>query len=91
MVGATLFGAHLGLHAYREDAERQVHAEGLASLAERWTLVDGASGEEQIACIQESSPTGVTLALGYYSMPGVPTLVVTSDDLAVGRWVLRRR
>ena len=52
----TVFGASLGLHAHREDAERQVHADGLSSLAERWTLVDGTSGDEQIACIQESSP-----------------------------------
>ena len=86
----TVFGAQLGLHAHREEAERQVEAEGLASLTERWTLVDGTSGEEQIACIQESSPTGVTVALGYYSMPGVATLAVSSEDLAVGRWTLRR-
>ena len=80
----TVFGATLGLHAHRDDAERQVHAEGLAALAERWTLVDGTSGEEQIVCIQESRPTGVNLALGYYSMPRVPTLAVTSEDLSGG-------
>jgi hypothetical protein len=86
----TVFGGRLGMHADRADAERQVHDDGLASLAERWTLVDGVSGEEQVACIQESSPTGVTLALGYYSLPGVPTLTVSSDELAAGRWSLRR-
>ncbi|MEZ5248650.1 MAG: hypothetical protein R2713_05340 [Ilumatobacteraceae bacterium] len=47
---------------------------GLAALAERWLLVDGPGADEQIVCIQEASPEGVTLALDYYSMPGVPTL-----------------
>ena len=33
-----MFGAELGRHHRREDAVEQVLTEGLASLAERWTL-----------------------------------------------------
>lgn len=87
----TVFGGLLGSHADRADAEQQVREEGLASLAEHWTLVDGASGDEQLVCIQETSTAGVTVALGYYSMPGAETVTVGRDDLAAGRWILRRR
>ena len=60
----------LGNYNRRDDAERHVLEVGLASLAERWTLFDAASGEEQVVCIQQVSPSSVTLALGYYSLPG---------------------
>ena len=63
---------------------------GLASLAERWMLTDLGSGEEQVVCIQEVSPSSVTLALGYYSLPGVPSLTVSRDDVTGGRWQLDR-
>lgn len=86
----TMFGGRLGAHASRDEAERQVLNDGLASLADRWTLVDTRSGEEQIVCIQEASPETVTLALDYYSLPGVPTTTVARGDLDSGRWVLRR-
>ena len=86
----TVFGGRLGVHDRREDAERHVLDVGLASLAERWTLVDPTSAEEQVVCIQEASPAGVTLALGYYSLPGVPTLRLSRGELADDGWQLRR-
>jgi hypothetical protein len=86
----TVFGGVLGSHDERDGAIRHVLDVGLASLAERWILVDATTGEDQIVCIQEASPEGVTLALDYYSLPGVPSLALTTDDLAGGRWQLRR-
>ena len=86
----AIFGGRLGGHERRDEAERQVREAGLSSLAERWTLVDLSSGEEQIVCIQEASPSGVTVALGYYSLPGVPSLSLTSEELAGDRWRLER-
>jgi hypothetical protein len=87
----TVFGGDLGAHPGREAAERQVREEGLASLAERWSLTEAATGEEQVVCIQQASPAAVTLALGYYSLPSVPSITLTRADLAEGRWRLRRR
>lgn len=87
----TVFGAVLETVADRDDAARIVREHGLASLAERWLLIGGPGGDEQIVCIQEASPAGVTLALDYYSMPGVPTLRITRDELAAGHVTLRRR
>jgi hypothetical protein len=90
-VAMTVFGGTLGSHGGREDAERQVLDLGLASLAERWMLLDTASGEEQVVCIQQASPSSVTLALDYYSLPGVPTLTIPRRELSGGRWQLHRR
>ncbi|HSJ70061.1 MAG TPA: hypothetical protein VLA29_00250 [Acidimicrobiia bacterium] len=90
-IATTVFGGHLGTHATRDSAETQIRMEGLASLAEHWTLVDGPSGAEQVVCIQESGPAGVTVALDYYSLPGVPTLTISREDIASGRWTLRKR
>jgi hypothetical protein len=86
----AVFGAELGRHDVRDSAVGQLLSEGLACLAERWTLKNGSTGEEEIVCIQEANTTSVTLALGYYSMPGVPTLAVTRDQLIAGEWVLLR-
>jgi len=86
----TVFGAVLGRHDRRETAVDQVLGEGLASLADRWTLVDGATGDERVVCIQEANPAVVTVALDYYSLPGVPTMTLTTDQLASGEWTLRR-
>ncbi len=60
--------------------------EGLASLAERWTLRHGDSGDEEVVCIQEANASAVTVARGYYSMPGVPTLTITAAQIASGEW-----
>ena len=87
----TIFGGRLGAHARREDAEHEVLDIGLASLAERWTLIDPTSDEEQVVCIQQASPSAITLAIGYYSLPGVPTLTISRGDLTSGRWQLHRR
>jgi hypothetical protein len=85
----TVFGAELGRHDRREDAVEQVLTEGLASLAERWTL-RRRDGEDEVVCIQEANAATVTVARGYYSMPGVPTLTITAAQLADGEWELRR-
>jgi hypothetical protein len=89
-VATTVFGTPLGTHATREDAERQVRTSGLAALAERWLLVDVESGHEEIVCIQHASPEEVTVALGYSSLPGVPTRTLTRAELDAGRWRLVR-
>jgi hypothetical protein len=86
----TVFGALLGEHDGRTDAERHVRDVGLASLAERWMLVDTTSGDEEIVCIQHASPQEVTVALGYYSLPGVPTRTLARAELDAGRWQLVR-
>lgn len=85
----VVFGAVLDYHSTREDAVNHVLSEGLASLAERWTLRSAASSDE-VACVQEANENSVTLALGYYSMPGVPTLTITRDELDAGTWILHR-
>jgi len=86
----TVFGAVLGSHERRDAAEQQVLEQGLASLADRWTLRDASTGEEEVVCIQEANAVAVTVARGYYSMPGVPTLTLTKGQLAAGEWELRR-
>jgi hypothetical protein len=86
----TVFGGILGTHVDRDAARRQLLDEGLASLAERWTLRHGESGDEEVVCIQEANATSVTVALGYYSLPGVPRLTITARQLASGEWEMRR-
>jgi hypothetical protein len=86
----TVFGAVLGTHDRRQDAADQVLTEGLASLAERWTLRPSDGGPEEVVCIQEANAGAVTVARGYYSMPGVPTLTITRDQIASGEWVMYR-
>ena len=84
----TVFGGLLGSHRSLQEAARAVAADGLRSLAAHWLL--GAEGEEEeLVCIQSASPGSVTVAIGYYSMPGVPTVTVTRDDLVSGRRTLR--
>lgn len=89
-VARTVFGADLGRHGDRDAAAEHVLAEGLAVLAERWILRHGASGDEEIVCIQEANAEAVTVALGYYSLPGVPSRRLTAAELAAGEWELRR-
>jgi hypothetical protein len=84
----TVFGAVLGRHDVRQDAVDQVLTEGLASLSERWRLRRADSDDEEVVCIQEANPAAVTVALGYYSLPGVPTLTITAAQLTSGEWEL---
>jgi hypothetical protein len=86
----TVFGAVLGRHDSRDAAEQQLLEEGLPSLAERWTLRHGETGDEEVVCIQEANAAAVTVARGYYSLPGVPTLTITARQIAAGEWEMRR-
>ena len=85
-----MFGAVLGRHDRREDAADQVLTEGLASLAERWTLRHGDSGQEEVVCIQEANAAAVTVARGYYSLPDVPILTITAAEITSGDWEMYR-
>jgi hypothetical protein len=84
----TVFGAVLGSHDQRASAAEQVLEEGLSSLAERWTLRHRETGDEEVVCIQEVKGDAVTVARGYYSLPGVPTLTITNDQISSGEWEL---
>lgn len=86
----TVFGGHLGTAGEPHLAAELVRTTGLAALAERWLFHRDGEDHGQIVCIQEASPDGVTLALDYYSMPGVPTLRVSADELRRGVHRLRR-
>jgi hypothetical protein len=87
----TVFGATLAEHDTEDDARGHVADEGLAALSDRWTLVDGESGVEEVVCIQQASPAEVSLALGYYSLPGVPGVTIPVAELRSGRWRLEHR
>jgi hypothetical protein len=85
----TVFGASLGVHPTRPDAEGHVLQEGLASLMERWILTDDDGSTEEIVCIQEAHPDQITVVLGYYALPGVPTMRIDRTELDERRWTLR--
>jgi hypothetical protein len=89
-VARTVFGAELGTHASRDAARRQLLDEGLASLADRWLLRHRDSGDDEVVCIQEANAAEVTVARGYYALPGVPTLTISAPQIASGEWELRR-
>lgn len=80
----VVFGAVLDTHDAESTATTHVLQHGLASLAERWEYRPDPSAEWQTVCIQEANPTSVRIALGYYSMPGVPVITVTEAHLAAG-------
>jgi hypothetical protein len=80
----VVFGAVIGRHATRDAAVAQVLADGLASLARHWHYRAADADEWEIVCIQEAHPHSVRIALGYYSLPGVPTVVVSRDDASTG-------
>ena len=54
----TVFGASFADHDRREDAVSQVLDEGLASLAERWTLIHREIGTEEISASKRPTPLG---------------------------------
>jgi len=86
----TLFGVAIGEHDHRDAAVEQVLGDGLAVLAERWTLRNGATGDDEVVCIVEANAVEVVVARGYYAMPGVPTLAIQVEQLAAGEWSLHR-
>lgn len=86
----TVFGADLARCPSAAEASRVVLDQGLASLAAHWLLTGPGFDGEQIVCIQSASPGSVTVALDYYSFPGVPTLTLSAADLGTGPWRLRR-
>lgn len=77
----SVFGGHLASFADMGQAWDHVLSIGLASLAERWWFRENSTSEWQMVCIQEASPESVTLALDYYSMPGVPALTISREQL----------
>ena len=85
----TVFGAVLSTHERRDEAFETIVSDGLAALAERWTL-QLPDGSRQVACVQEAHPGVAILALDYYPAPGVPTMKITADMLASGDWTLTR-
>lgn len=86
----TIFGGELGVHTDRDEAVSQVLLEGLSSLSDRWTLIDPATGEAEPVLIQETNTRQVVLVRGHYSLPGVPTTTVSTDDLRSGKLLLCR-
>jgi hypothetical protein len=88
-IARTVFGADLAVFSTEEEAIEFVIRHGLASLAERWVLTARESDHAEVVCIQEASPNGVTVAIGYYSLPGVPTKRITAAQMEAGEWTLR--
>jgi hypothetical protein len=86
----TLFHGLLETHETRAGAEQAVRDHGLASLAQRWRLVDHETGSDAVVCIREAWPGRVTVVLDPYGTPGAPTRTLTADDLAAGTIELRR-
>ncbi len=86
----TVFGAGLRRCADYDEAVGVVLDEGLASLAEHWVLSGPNLDGEQVVCIQTASPGSVTLALDYYSVPGVPSMTLSTAELRSGLWTLAR-
>lgn len=80
----AVFGGTLGVHVSQDAAEAHVREQGLSSLAERWMYRPDPSAEWQIVCIQEASADSVRIALDFYSMPGVPTVTLTRQQLTTG-------
>lgn len=80
----TVFHAVLAESADESAAVDHVRAEGLASLQGHWSYRPAPGREWQTALVQEAHPGRVRLALGYYALPGVNTVTVTSADLDAG-------
>ena len=87
----TVFGAVLGSFDDESTATNHVLHRGLAVLAERWELRARCEQEWHVVCIQEANPRRVRVALGYYSLPDVPTRDISVDELRTGEFELRPR
>jgi hypothetical protein len=80
----TVFGGVLATLPSRDAAIELVHRQGLASLAERWYWWSRRDATWRTVVPQETSPGRVCVAIGYYSLPGVETALITAQDLAAG-------
>jgi hypothetical protein len=80
----AIFGAVLADGMSQTEATNFVLEQGLATLSEPWAFIASPGEEEQVVRIVEASPSMVRLALGFYSLPGVPTVTLTSADLENG-------
>ena len=80
----TIFGAVLAAGLTQAEATNFVLDNGLAALSEPWAFIASPGEEEQVVRIVEASPSMVRLALDFYSLPGVPTVTLTSADLETG-------
>ena len=87
----TVFGVTFATHADEQSAARDVLHRGLQLLADRWELRARCEDEWHTVCIQEANPRRVRLALGYYSLPEVPTRTISVDELRAGEFELRPR
>ncbi|MDO9484712.1 MAG: hypothetical protein Q7K25_01415 [Actinomycetota bacterium] len=85
----AIFGGPLAKPTDRASAEELVRSTGLAALSEHWNYRESPAADWEPALIIEANPQSVTLALGYYSLPGVPT-VTLSSELIVAQQLLRR-
>jgi hypothetical protein len=80
----TVFHGVLGRAASPQGARRIVHDRGLASLAQRWYWWSRMAPGWRVVVPLEASPGRVRVALGYYSLPGVDSTVITAEDLTAG-------
>jgi hypothetical protein len=80
----TVFHGRLGYFPDRAAAERHVRATGLASLGERWYWFSRRTSRWHVVVPVEGRPGELTAAMGYYSLPGSETVLITAADLAAG-------
>ncbi len=80
----TVFHGRLAVRDGRAEAEEVVRSRGLVSMSDRWYYRAAPDADWQVVVLQEAQPGRVRLALGRYSERGVPTVVVTAEDLAEG-------
>jgi hypothetical protein len=80
----TVFHGVIASTATRDEARTIVHVRGLASLAERWYWRSRVTDAWSVVVPQEARPGFVRVAVGYYALPGVPTAVITAEDVAQG-------
>lgn len=86
----TVFLGVLAEFESEEQARQHVADHGLASLHERWQFRATPDAEWQTVLIQEARPGWVRLVLGYYSLPGVPTIELAMDEASQAEVVLPR-
>jgi len=85
----TVFGGVLAEGLDRVAAEALVREIGLTSLSDRWQYRASSEADWQTVLIIEASPQSVTLALGYYSLPGVETVRLSAELIVEQRLLVR--